>query len=719
MDPWEGSDSRAGTAWDQANPPEPTPAQLAASLGSRPLLEALPECLLLVGADGRILFANLEVESLTGFTRQELTGKAVELLIAVDPLERESGAHIESVCRRADGGEIPVTVRVGRLDDRGTPLVVVLLSDATELRAGRDGRFEAEAKYRSLAEQIPGVVYLDPVDEEKDSIYVSPQVQTLLGVTQSEWMKDPYCWSHHLHPDDSERVWEAYLKAYNEHIPLEQEYRMLREDGAVRWVLELANPINDERGRPWLFQGVLFDITERRLAEEQANYLAYHDELTGLPNRRKFESLLEGAVAGARRTGGGVGVLVLDLDNFGFINESLGYRAGDVLFRQLAERLRGCAPDPCVIARQGGDKFILCVPGPEPASGETGDDAALVALESVAARINAALLEPFDLEGLDLVVTVSTGLSLLSHDADDPQALLRNADAAMHEAKRHGQGSTVLYIRSDQDPKEKLQAIARLRRAVELRHWVLHYQPVVDLHNGAVIGVEALIRWQDPDGRIVSPGEFIPLAEELGLIEAIGDWVIHEVAAQQAVWKAAGVDLDVGFNLSLRQFRAPALAEKILEELQAANVDPHSIVLEITESAAMADPDRTQTILASLHGAGLEVAIDDFGTGYSSLSRLRHMPVDVLKIDQSFIRDVDKDPALAGMVRAMIQLAQSLDMFSLAEGIETPEELAFLRANGCRLGQGFLMSRPVPASEIAALVEREGGLFPAEADTIA
>ena len=333
-------------------------------------------------------------------------------------------------------------------------------------------------------EQIPGVVYLDPVDEERDSIYVSPQVQTLLGVSPEEWLADPYSWSHHLHPDDSDRVWEAYLKAYHEHLPLEHEYRMVREDGTVRWVLELANPIDDERGRPWLIQGVLLDITERHEAEEQAIYLANFDELTGLPNRRKFEELLEAEVAQAARTGSGVGVLVLDLDNFGFINQSLGYGVGDVLFSQLADRLRGCVPESSVIARQGGDKFMVLLPGLELTTGQQGSDAAVAAVGSVVSSIESGLREAFDLDGIDLVVTASMGLSLLPQDADDAQALMRNADTAMHQAKKRGPGGSVLYARNDEDPKEKLQAIARLRQAVEREHWVLHYQPVVDLQRG-------------------------------------------------------------------------------------------------------------------------------------------------------------------------------------------------------------------------------------------
>ena len=574
------------------------------------------------------------------------------------------------------------------------------------------GMQDAERRYRALVEQIPAVVYLDPVREDSDSLYVSPQVVELLGVSQEEWIVDPYCWRSHVHPEDIERVWQEYTAAYNNHLPLNHEYRMVHEDGTIKWVMEQAYPIDDSEGNPWLVQGMIFDITERKKAEEQVAFLAYNDKLTGLPNRALFEEMLEISLARARRHDLGVGVLFLDLDNFKLVNDSLGHAAGDVLLVQLAERLRGCTRETDLVARQGGDEFLLLLSDLERGSGTLpGTDAATLVAESVAERVHEALREPFDLGGTQFYASGSVGISLFPQDAHDLDSLLKNADTAMYQSKRSAPGGYVLFRTSDEDPIEKLSLATRLRRAVEERHWVLHYQPILDLGDGRMTGVEALIRWQDPTGGITPPGEFIPLAEEMGLIEAIGDWVMDELAKQDLAWRAMGLDLDVSFNLSPRQLFSPNVSERMISRLQEHGVDPTHVTVEITESTAMTDPDRTQRILQELHAWGLKLAIDDFGTGYSSLARLKHMPVDILKIDQSFIRDVDRERDLAGMVRAMIQLAQSLGMLPLAEGIETPGELEFLRGNGCRLAQGFLFSRPVPAREIPGILARDGGIL--------
>ena len=668
------------------------------------LLEATPECMVITATDGRIVFANRRVQELTGYARDDLIDRPVDFLLD-NGLSGVTETTFDARCRRADADPIAVEVHLGHIEGPER-LLVVTLRDMTELKEGREARFEAEAKYRALVDEIPAVVYLDPVDENADSIYVSPQVTALIGVQPTEWLTDAYCWRRHVHPDDIDRVWDEYVEAYTSHATLNHEYRMVHEDGTVKWVVEQATTVRDERGDPWLIQGVIFDITERKMAEEQIAFLAYHDSLTGLPNRVLFEEMLGISIARARRHDLGVGVVFLDLDNFKLVNDSLGHAAGDRMLEQLAERLRECTRETDLVARQGGDEFLLLLSDLERGSAGSlpGTDAAMLVAESVATRVHESLREPFDLDGTEFYASASLGVSLFPQDAHDATTLLRNADSAMYQSKRNAPGGYVVFSADDDDdPLEMLALTSRLRRAVDQQHWVLHYQPILDLGDSSVMGVEALIRWQDPNGGIVPPGEFIPLAEEMGLIEAIGDWVIDEFTEQSQAWKQQGLDLEVSFNLSPRQLWSPNLAERILGKLQACDMDPGKVVVEITESTAMADPERTQRILTELRSWGLTLAIDDFGTGYSSLARLKHMPVDILKIDQSFVRDVDRDRDLAGMVRAMIQLAQSLGMTPLAEGIETRGEYEFLRANGCRLAQGFLFSRPVPAPQIPDL----------------
>jgi diguanylate cyclase (GGDEF)-like protein/PAS domain S-box-containing protein len=570
---------------------------------------------------------------------------------------------------------------------------------------------DLESKYQVLVEQIPAIVYIDVVDEQMSTAFVSPQIEALLGIPPEEYMDDPRCWENALHPDDRDRAVDAYLVGRASGEPFAFEYRMVSREGRVIWFHDSAVVVRDESGRALFVHGVMIDITERKRAEAEVAFLAHHDKLTGLPNRASFEEMLQMAIARARRHDLGVGVLYLDLDNFKLVNDSLGHHVGDELLAAIAERLRACTRGTDQVARQGGDEFLMLLADLDRSS--AGNLAVSRAVpDAVAARIHEALRQPFELAGTTFYVSGSVGISLFPEDALDADTLLRNADAAMYQAKRSAPGSHIIHEGRDGGGQDKLAVSARLRRAVDLRSWVLHYQPIIDLGDGRMRGVEALIRWLEPEGGLLAPGEFIPLAEELGLIEAIGDWVIDEVATQSKLWSERGLDLGISFNLSPRQLWSAQLAEKVIGKLHTAGVDPTRITVEITESSAMAEPDRTQKILAEMHSWGLALAIDDFGTGYSSLSRLQHMPVDTLKIDRAFIRDVDKDSGLAGMVRAMIQLAQSLDMVPLAEGIETRGEYDFLRSNGCQLAQGFYFSKPVPASEIPALAARQGGLVP-------
>jgi diguanylate cyclase (GGDEF)-like protein/PAS domain S-box-containing protein len=596
--------------------------------------------------------------------------------------------------------------------DGATPVGEAQQELELRYRSAQAELHRTQAKYRALVEQIPAIVYIDVADEDLTTTYVSPQIQQILGYSAQEYIDDPQLWERILHPDDREQAKATYLRGRAAGGSFVFEYRLIARDGRTVWFRDSAIVLPDEHGNPEFIQGVMLDISDRKLAEERIAFLAYHDKLTGLPNRTMFDELLGLALSRARRHDLGVAVVIADLDDFKLVNDSLGHDAGDDLLLRFAQRLGDATRDTDLIARPGGDEFILLLADLErtpPIDGtHDGRDAILAAAESVALRIQEALRRPFTVVGTELYVTASLGISVYPEDAGDAATLLKNAETAMFRSKRSGPGGYVIHSAADGDSIQRLSLSTRLRRAVEQEQWMLHYQPVVDLDTGQMVGVEALLRWPDPSGGLIPPGEFIPLAEEMGLIETIGAWVVEEVCRQDRAWRADGLELDVAFNLSPRQLWQEDIADRIVRPVLEAGVDPSRLTVEITESTAMTNPDRTLAILQELHDRGLRIAIDDFGTGYSSLSRLRYLPVDVLKIDRSFVRGVDTDPQNASLVSAMVALATNLGMTAVAEGIETEAEWRTLTDRGCPTGQGFLFSRPVPAHQILAMHRRSG-----------
>jgi len=567
----------------------------------------------------------------------------------------------------------------------------------------------AQTKYRALVEQIPAIVYIDAADEDMSTIYVSPQIEQILGYTPQQYIGDPQLWEKMLHPDDRQEAKATYLRGRAAGGSFVFEYRLVAKNGRTVWFRDSAIVLPDEQGRPESIQGVMLDITDRKVAEERIAFLAYHDKLTGLPNRTMFDELLGLALSRAKRHDLGVVVVTVDIDDFKLVNDSLGHPAGDDLLTQFAHRLGDATRETDLIARPGGDEFLLLLADLERTPPiEGAPDALPVAAESIALRIQEALRRPFTVQDTELYVTASLGISTYPDDASDATMLLKNAETAMFRSKRSGPGGFVIHSAADADSIQRLSLSTRLRRAVEQEQWTLHYQPLIDLQSAETTGVEALIRWPDPRGGLVPPAEFIPLAEEMGLIEAIGAWVIEEVCRQDAVWRSEGLELEIAFNLSPRQLWAEDLADRVVEPILQAGIDPGRITVEVTETTAMTNPDRTLAILQDLHDRGLRLAIDDFGTGYSSLSRLRYMPVHLLKIDRAFIRDVDNDAQNASMVSAMIALASNLGMTSVAEGIETEAEWRALTDRGCTVGQGYFFSPPVPAPQILAMHRRSG-----------
>jgi len=435
-------------------------------------------------------------------------------------------------------------------------------------------------------------------------------------------------------------------------------------------------------------------------AEAQLRKLAFFDPVTGLPNRAQLESRLRAAVTRARRRGLAVALLLVDLDNFKLVNDSLGHTAGDRLLRRVGARLRGVGGDRTLLARHGGDEFLLV-------AGDLDREEAAAAARGLADELATRLAKPFSAAGMEFHVEASIGISVFPEDADDAEELLQHADVAMYQSKHRGRAAWTLYTGVTHAPLERLSLSTRLRRAVERGELELHYQPIVWTASGRLHSMEALIRWQDPDRGLVMPDEFIPAAEEMGLLEPIGAWVIQALAEQIAEWQAAGFEPRVSFNVSPRELHRPDFASELGERLRAAGVDPAILTMELTESATLREPERIGPLLHDLRALGLRLAIDDFGAGWSSLSRLRSLPVQTLKIDRSFLREIPDDPEAGAIVRAVIALSDALGMTTVAEGVELPVQQHFLAAQGCPLSQGRLFGSALPPAEMTERLRAE------------
>jgi diguanylate cyclase (GGDEF)-like protein/PAS domain S-box-containing protein len=511
----------------------------------------------------------------------------------------------------------------------------------------------------------------------------------------------------------SDAEWQAAAQRCDEPFrqggAFEGEMTLRHRDGhAIECEIraKALDPAQPELGSIW----ITMDISARKVAEralhdtqadlerqvrertEALNRLAHFDVLTGLPNRALLEDRAQQALSAARRQGQPLAVMFLDLDHFKAVNDSLGHRVGDAVLMELAERLRRVVRAQDTVSRLGGDEFVLLLPQ---------TDAAGAA--EVAAKILAAAQVPFQVEAHELTVTPSIGIALAPRDGDDLDALSRAADTAMYRAKSEGRNTWRFYTAELQAQSDRTLLLSNaLRRAIERDQLSLAYQPQMDLASGRIIGAEALLRWQHADFGNVSPAEFIPIAESTGLILPIGEWVLRETARQLAAWDREGLPpLTVAVNVSSVQFRQADLPALVQRTLNAAGVGIDRIEIELTEGAAMQDPQSAIAVMNALYENGTELAIDDFGTGYSSLAYLKNFPVGKLKIDRSFVRDIGRGACDRAIVEAIIRMAASLGMRTVAEGVETQEQLAFLRERGCNAMQGYLLARPLPAGDFA------------------
>ncbi|HPP74600.1 MAG TPA: EAL domain-containing protein [Armatimonadota bacterium] len=532
------------------------------------------------------------------------------------------------------------------------------------------------------------------IDDQGKIEFVNPAFETETGFTFEEVVGQPMMTIRSNTHDEGfyEDLWKTIRTGRHWY----GEMTGVRKDGSIYTEDVSITPVKNEAGIIERYIAIKRNITEKKIYEQKLDHLAHHDVLTGLPNRLLFSDRLSKSLAQARRDDRLLAVMFLDLDRFKMINDTLGHNIGDKLLKQVAERLTGTLREVDTIARMGGDEFTLVIEGISRAQ-----DAAIVAQRALD-----VFCQPFMVDGRELFVTASIGISMYPNDGADVETLVRNADTSMYRAKEQGRNTYHLFTESlNATVFERMVMEHSLRKALERDEFIVHYQPRVDIRSGSILGAEALVRWQHPEMGLVMPGQFIPLAEETGLIVPISEWVLDAACSQSKIWQDKNSPiLDIAVNISARQFQKGDLVSAVKKALDRTELDPTCLHLELTESILMHNTDAAIDILNKLKDMGVKISIDDFGTGYSSLSYLKKFPVDAVKIDRSFIKDITTNPDDAAIAGAVIAMAHSLKLKVIAEGVETLEQLEFLKSINCDEMQGYFISRPVPAEEFHHLL---------------
>ena len=604
----------------------------------------------------------------------------------------------EKPLRRKDGSAVWVSLVTSVIrDDQGNPKhFISVVQDISQRKRAEAALMESEEQFRQLAGNIPQVFWIGDV-AQKQTIYVSPASERMLGLRPEELSGSPRKLVRAVHPDDRARVYRARRSAISGQY--DETYRVIRPDGSTRWVHDRAFPVRDASGAIYRIAGIAEDITERKEAEEQLLQLAHYDVLTSLPNRVLFYDRLKQALAQAKRNQWITGVMFIDLDRFKNVNDTLGHVTGDKLLQQVSGRLTRAVRTGDTVGRLGGDEFAVVL-----SNLSSTQDASLVAQ-----KIMAAFNEPFQLDGSEIYITVSIGITLYPNDSTDQDTLIKNADSAMYRAKDVGRNGYQFYTPAmNARSLEMLSLESSLRRALDRNEFLFYYQPKASIATGEITGLEALLRWRHPVRGLVSPADFIPLMEETGLIVQAGSWILNTVCSQIAEWQRAGIKpVPIAVNLSARQFLARDLGPGIKRVLEEYQIDPALIELEITESSLMVNTEEAARTLEYLKSLGVGLAIDDFGTGYSSFGYLKRFPLDALKLDRSFVRDITTDADDATITRAVISMAHSLGLTIVAEGVETEAQLAFLADYGCDQVQGYYFARPMGAEECSTWLREQ------------
>ena len=659
------------------------------SLAAPEIISTMADALFVCDSQGQIRFANRAAETLLGYSHEELVGREIGSLVegASDDLTsaKPVGSNEERVFQAKNGERVDLMLSISPILQHGDVTGTVLIGrDIRERKSAEHRIRESEQRYRLLFEQNAAGVCVASEEgiiedcNEKFAAMLGYERSELIGATLNEiyWRA--------LDRSDIERI----LRDCRTLSSVESELR--RKDGTRLWVVQNLT-ISDTH-----VHMTVVDISDRKRAEEQIEFHAYHDVLTMLPNRKLFMDRLRQNLTHSRRLGSPLAVMFIDIDRFKAVNDTLGHTAGDEVLLEMAKRLCSCVRADDTVARLGGDEFSIVL-----AELRRHEDAG-----RVAEKILAVMQRPLMVGTVPVEVSASIGIALYPVDGIDAETLLRNADSAMYRAKESGRNNYQLCTDDlKQRATERLLLETRLRRAIFDEQLVLHYQPQISLDRMSVIGVEALVRWNDPEHGMVHPSSFIPLAEESRLILPIGDWVLRTACEQMKKWRAAGLDVPyVAINLSAKQFQQHDLVDRVGRVLLETGLEGSALDLEITETTAMANAEATIDVLNGLRELGVNITIDDFGTGYSSMNYLKRFPINTVKIDRAFVRDLATSEGDAAIVGAVIGIARSMRLRVIAEGVENEEQLTLLRKASCDAAQGYYFSRPVNAETMAEML---------------